>query len=195
MNPCGSRRLACIQLQQQTLHKFGVVWGFILTAVTVLQLMSLGFPELIIHLEDSGGEGIKCLCSHFCSTWWSRLSPCSPWALRRADLHAQPGRSPRCSSGRGLEEAKAHGAALGWSCSPRRAARSGGGGQGELPPTGTWVEQCLTDTPHGSKPCWGRAWSAAACGKLIQDQFWIQQHPPWGKTVAMEEQQRRNIKD
>ena len=87
------------------------------------------------------------------------------------------------------------GAALGWSCSPRRAARSGGGGQGELPATGTWVEQCLTDTPHGSKPCWGRAWSAAACGKLTQDQFWIQQHPPWGKTVAMEEQQRRNIKD
>ncbi len=149
MNPCGSRRLACIQLQQQTLHKFGVVWGFILITVTVLQLMSLGFPELIIHVDDSGEEGIKCLCSHFCSTWWSRLSPCSPWALRRADLHAQPGRSPRCSSGRGLEEAKAHGAALGWSCSHGEQPAVGAEARGAAS-HGTCVEQCLTDTPHAS---------------------------------------------
>lgn len=35
----------------------------------------------------------------------SRLSPCSSWPLHGADLHVQPWRRPRCSSGCGLEEA------------------------------------------------------------------------------------------
>lgn len=78
--------------------------------------------------------------------WWSRLSPCSPWAPCRAMeelmVHqwiclkeVQPMESPCRSS-------------IGQSYSPWGEACSGAGGLGELPPIRTCVDQCMKDGPH-----------------------------------------------
>ena len=104
--------------------------------------------------------------------WRSRLSPCSPWALHRVDLHVHPWRSTQCSSGWGLKQATA----------PAGALQAGAAAHGEQPAVGQegwgrpyqWgicAEQCLKGGPCGIESCLRSMQRAAACGKAMQDPF------------------------
>lgn len=171
MNPCGPHIFVCIQLLQQILLKFGVVWGFIRTTVTVLQLMSLGFPELVISVEDSVRRA---------------LNVSTAISAPRGGAGCPPAAHGHCAGQISMHShERAHSAAMDeawrkpkhmeqpWAGAAARGEQPavGPGAWGSCHPLGTCVEQCLTSIPSGSKPCWGSAGRAAACGKLMQDQF------------------------
>lgn len=62
MNPIRLHRFTGIQLEQQSPHNLKVNCELNILAVLVVQLRSLGRPQLIISVEDRGKEGIKHLC-------------------------------------------------------------------------------------------------------------------------------------
>lgn len=51
MKPIRPHGLVRIQVEQQTPHKFGVNWEFVVPAVTVLQLGAAGVPETSLVLK------------------------------------------------------------------------------------------------------------------------------------------------
>lgn len=89
--------------------------------------------------------------------WRTKLSPCSSWALHRADLLRQQWRSPwycrscapngRYSSWRCSAEA-----ALGHSCRPQRRVWNVAGGLGEMPSLGDLCGTVPEGWAHGTKP-------------------------------------------
>lgn len=86
--------------------------------------------------------------------WCSRLFPCSPWGIIRADILAVAwGRAHAGAGGYGLKETAIHGKPLqkktkGWSCSPWRDTHSGARGlvgpMLELSVPKGWIPWCTS---------------------------------------------------